>query len=339
MRILHLSDLHFGADTDPIEMFQPLVQDIRDPESELGFSELDYLVISGDLTRRGQRSEFERVHRFLEKLLESFGISPERTLIVPGNHDLSWETEVYDWVPERKVREAALKRSSWRREGTGYLIRDDARYGKRFENFARFYNERMHQIYPLEPEEQGLTLLGERDGIQFLGLNSAWEIDEYFKDRSSVHPGALARVLARANQQVEEGRLSADKGLLRIALWHHPPTGNDKIYTDAFVDQLRKCNVRLCLHGHVHEDRADVIRYTDPRKLYVAGAGSFGAVASDRPESTPRLYNVLEVLPDRSRIRIHTRCMRKGGGAWEGWAVWPGENKGERRTYYEIPLD
>jgi len=343
VRILHLSDLHFGSDTDPFEMFQPLAQDIRDPEGELGFADLDYLVISGDLTQRGQAGEFERVHRFLEKLMESFGLSPERTVIVPGNHDLCWETEVYDWQPARKVNEATLTSGAWRQEGSGYLIRDEANYGKRFENFARFYNERMHQVYPLEAEKQGISLLAERDRLQFIGMNSAWEIDEYFRDRSSIHNGALSRVLDQADTQLTDS--AQDKGaslqsdLLRIAVWHHPSTGNDKIYQDAFVDRLCQSNVKLCLHGHIHEDRADVARYTDPRKLYIAGAGSFGAVTADRPESTPRLYNLLELATDRSRIKVHTRCLRKTGGAWEGWAVWPGEKKGERRTYYEIPLD
>ncbi|MGH8475830.1 MAG: hypothetical protein ACRER2_08695 [Methylococcales bacterium] len=118
------------------------------------------------------------------------------------------------------------------KEGSGYLIRDDAVYGKRFQNFAHFYNERMHQVYPLEPIEQSLSVLSERDSIQFLGLNSAWEIDEYFKDRSSINPGARARALEKADQQaVRDGDLSADKSLLRIVVWHHPPTGNDKIYT------------------------------------------------------------------------------------------------------------
>lgn len=342
LRILHLSDLHFGPKTDPVELYQPLAQDLRDPEGELGFSKLDYLVISGDLTQRAQPEEFERVHRFLELLFESFGLSPERCLIVPGNHDLSWEAEVYRWRPARKVDEGALPRGSWRKEGRGYLVRDDTRYASRFESFARFYKERMQKDYPLAPENQGLAVLSERDRIQLIGLKSAWEIDECFPERASIHGGALARALVAADSQtavaVNDGRLALGEDLLRIAVWHHPPVGNDKIYGDAFVERLCHANVCLCLHGHVHEERADVVRYMDPRKLYVAGAGSFGAVAADRPESTPRLYSLLEIPPERDRVRVHTRSMRKDGGAWEGWAVWPGERKGERRTFYEIPL-
>lgn len=104
--------------------------------------------------------------------------------------------------------------------------------------------------------------------------------------------------------------------VLRIAVWHHPVTGNDKIKDDAFLEQLRRADVKLCLHGHVHEDRADLVGYLQPtRKVHIAGAGSFGAPAYHRPESMPRLYNVLEVWRDFSKIRVHTRSLRKEGGA------------------------
>jgi hypothetical protein len=52
----------------------------------------------------------------------------------------------------------------------------------------------------------------------------------------------------------------------------------------------------------------------------------------------PRLYNLIEVWRDHSKVRVHTRCMKKEGGAWDGWAVWPGEKPTERRTFYEIKL-
>ena len=111
--------------------------------------------------------------------------------------------------------------------------------------------------------------------------------------------------------------MAQDAEVLRIAVWHHPVTGNEKISDDAFLEQLRQEHVKLCLHGHVHEDRADVIGYLHPRRAaYIAGAGSFGAPVNARPESTPRLYNLLEVWRDHSKIRVHTRSLRK-----DGWRV------------------
>jgi hypothetical protein len=61
-------------------------------------------------------------------------------------------------------------------------------------------------------------------------------------------------------------------------------------------------------------------------------------VAAHRPPSTPRLYNLPEVARDRSWIPVHTRCRRKEGVPWGGWAVWPGEKPTEPRTYYEVKL-
>ncbi len=152
-------------------------------------------------------------------------------------------------------------------------------------------------------------------------------------------PGALTHGLARADEEVKQaraaGRLAKDAPILRIAVWHHPVTGNEKIADDAFMEQLRKAEVRLCLHGHVHEERADLVGYLHPRKVHVAGAGSFGAVAKHRPPSTARLYNLLEVARDHRSIKIHTRYMPKDGGAWEGWANWQAKPN-VKRSYYTI---
>jgi len=300
IRILHLSDLHFDKDDDPMVRLQPLGRDLKDREGGLGFDHLDYLVISGDLTNRGSAEEFERVHQFLSELIARFKLSAQRCIIVPGNHDLSWEQAVYDWRPKRKLELSKLKPEGYVEQGTGYLVRDDAKYHLRFENFGKFYHSLTQQPYPPEPNLQCLSYLFDEPRIQFLAFNSAWEIDEFFPDRSSINGSALADGLMRAEQEIEKsrelGRIDKDASVLRIAVWHHPVTGNEKIFKDAFLEQLRQENVKLCLHGHVHEERADVIGYLHlTRKIHIAGAGSFGAGKSARPESMPRLYNVLEV--------------------------------------------
>jgi 3',5'-cyclic AMP phosphodiesterase CpdA len=74
-RILHVSDLHFGAG--------------RDAEIELGLAALveqvepDLIVASGDLSHRAKRHQQERAARFLRSLGPPL-------LAVPGNHDIPW---------------------------------------------------------------------------------------------------------------------------------------------------------------------------------------------------------------------------------------------------------
>jgi small GTP-binding protein len=338
VRVLHLSDLHLGEGDDVMTHLQPLVADIKDPDGGLGFDRLDYLVISGDITNRAAPREFEVAQQFTSGVIKAFGLNAQRCIVVPGNHDLSWDEEVYNWQPRRRVDAARLKAGTFREAGDGYLLRDEKLYPNRFRNFSQFFYHPLIQLeYPLAFEEQGVPHTFAETGLQFLTFNSAWEIDEWFPGRAGIHPGALARALEKADEQVAR-QLSAGAPVLRIAVWHHPVTGNEKITDDAFMQQLRQTNVRLVLHGHVHEDRTDVVGYLHPRQVRVAGAGSFGAPTHDRPESTPRLYNLLEIARDHSSIKVHTRCLRKKGGAWEGWPMWPGPKPTEKRTFYTISL-
>lgn len=341
--ILHLSDLHLAVNKDPIAQLRPLVAHIRDRDGGLGFDKITYLVISGDLTDKATPQEFEVARLFISGLIEEFKLSAERCIIVPGNHDVSFDERVYDWLPKRSVSLEKLPAGHYYPQGDGYLVRIETLYQNRLRNFSHdFYHTLIQKEYPLAPVDQSIPYLSDQTGIQILTFNSSWEIDEWFKDRASIHQGALTRGLIVADEQIKDsiaaGRLSKERGILRLAVWHHPVTGNDKIQDDAFLDQLRQAGVKLCLHGHVHEGRADVVGYLHPKRIHIAGAGSFGATAAVRPESTPRLFNLLEITQDHSRIKIHTHRLDKEGGAWEPYAIWPGPSSMEKRSYYEIEL-
>ena len=75
-RILHVSDLHFGArDDDPtIERGAAALSSTFEPE---------LVIASGDLTHRGRREQHERAAAFLRAL------GPP-VLAVPGNHDIPY---------------------------------------------------------------------------------------------------------------------------------------------------------------------------------------------------------------------------------------------------------
>ncbi|HEX8537427.1 MAG TPA: metallophosphoesterase, partial [Cystobacter sp.] len=343
LRILHLSDLHVGAGADPVSLLQPLISDLTDP-SDLAVDHLDYLVISGDITNRADPAEFKKALEFVSALRERFALTAERCIIVPGNHDLDWKTRVYEWHSQLEVDVKRLPAGGYKQQGEGYLVRDDAKYPERFRNFSQYFHHPLLQReYPLDPEQQCISLLSTDTRLQFLAMNSSWEVDQWFPERSHLHEGALSRGLMAAQRQLEQaretGQLPAEVPVLKLAVWHHPITGNEKMQRDAFLGKLQQAGVRLILHGHVHELRNELMGYTDrSHQLHVIGAGSFGAPASHRPESAPRLYNLLVVTRDHALVRVHTRALLNKGGSWEGWAVWPGAKKSERRTYYEVPL-
>ena len=70
--IVHMSDLHFGR----IEkrLLQPLIDTVARIAPHL-------IVVSGDLTQRARKRQFEQAREFLDAL-------PAPRLVVPGNHDV-----------------------------------------------------------------------------------------------------------------------------------------------------------------------------------------------------------------------------------------------------------
>jgi 3',5'-cyclic AMP phosphodiesterase CpdA len=74
-RLIHLSDLHFGAH-DPV-LVEAVEQRVHDDAPDL-------VVISGDFTQRARTEQFQEACRFLERLREA----GHDVLAVPGNHDV-----------------------------------------------------------------------------------------------------------------------------------------------------------------------------------------------------------------------------------------------------------
>ena len=74
-RLIHLSDLHFGAH-DP--------QLVEAVERRIDEEKPDLVVISGDFTQRAKTDEFKEACRFLDRLKNA----GHDVLGVPGNHDV-----------------------------------------------------------------------------------------------------------------------------------------------------------------------------------------------------------------------------------------------------------
>lgn len=70
--VAHLSDLHFNKINEHIA---------EELLSDLEVLQPDLVVISGDLTQRARRSQFEAARKYLQRI-------PFPKLVVPGNHDI-----------------------------------------------------------------------------------------------------------------------------------------------------------------------------------------------------------------------------------------------------------
>jgi len=255
IRVLHLSDLHFTGDTSPQTHLVPLLQDIRKGDF-LGFDTVEYLVISGDMTDRGCDEGLDNAREFVELLIDELGLSAHRCILVPGNHDVQDLEEAHRWFgTDARARSYQRDESRWHREGTAIFIPDQDSYPKRLKRFsdAFFHKVLPAQPYPLEPAEQGQSYLFDDTQIQFLALNSAWQIDQFNRKRSGLHPDAVSGAIAEADKQIADAVQRRDmkkaQKVLRFCVWHHSIQHAETMQSTDAVELLQAAGVRLCLHG------------------------------------------------------------------------------------------
>lgn len=329
--ILHISDLHFRAEDDPAAHLQPLLADLR--SAYFKDVSIDVIVLSGDLADKGSPEGLDKAAQFIDGMLEQLDIATDHCLIVPGNHDIQDRDDSY----LHKSSKRGLPADAIVQRGEVVLRRDDSRYANRFESFCqKIVVPRFGD--PVWTTQHWTTRYFPEVGVQFILFNSAWQIDQYHRERASISNSAIAAAMRKADSELADHE--DWKRVLRIGVWHHSVAGAGRLGNADFLDLLAASGVRFCLHGDVHEMRCELAHYKRGKgtEIKVVGAGSLGAGADLRPESTPRLYNLISIASDLKSARVHTRQRPSSSGAWKGWYEWPHPNSEGAVSYFNLEL-
>lgn len=316
--ILHLSDLHFGTTDDAKTWHSQLTQDLT---QELRCERLDALVLSGDIANQSTPDEYASAELFLQRLCSRFELTPERLIIVPGNHDLSWELSEDAYTPHRRKNYKGDPSTPSVIATQDYVeVRDEHKYTLRMKHFAAFYSAVKGEPYPLDHSLQGTLHHLPEKHLLFLGLNSAWEIDHHYRARASINTLAVTRAL----DLIDRNR-TAYAGCLKIAVWHHPLNSgfDDRIRDHGFMELLAKAGFRIALHGHIHKAESGLYRYDHSlggRKIDLIAAGTFGAPVREWVAGHPLQYNLLKL--EGSDLIVETRRREGLNGAWKPDARW-----------------
>ncbi len=201
-KILLLSDIHIGNNSESLQYFNQLRSDLQ---KNLKVDKLDYLVISGDIAIKSIPEEYNAALELVDKLIERFQLSRDSVIIVPGNHDLNWEfsQNAYEYFLNNKLPKPLEEGKYYPAGDEGKKVRNESKYKGRFSNFATFYEKVHKKQYPLDYSEQGILHIYENDKIIFLALNSSWEIDHYtnYQTRASINMNALSKALDKLNDK------------------------------------------------------------------------------------------------------------------------------------------
>lgn len=331
--ILHISDLH-RSPRDPItndELISALVGD-RDRyiHEDPAVPAPEAIVVSGDIIQgvpldtADFEAELDRQYaaaaEFLDELVSRFlDGDRSRLILIPGNHDIDWNTAFAALEPvERKDFPPSLATSIYGENSeyrwdwkslTLYRIADPSLYARRLEAFWIFF-ERFYAgvsgLLKVEPKSDA-NLFSLCDGRIGLAAYNSCHGNDCFAFHGLIRKEAVARSHLELN----------DTGVpfnLRIAVWHHsiegPPYRTDYMDVDIVRGMIGR-GFRLGLYGHQHKAQITPhqVWLPDRERMAVVSAGSLCAGAYELPIGVHRQYNVLEIAPDFQSVRVHVRAM------------------------------
>ncbi|MCP4695527.1 MAG: tetratricopeptide repeat protein [Gammaproteobacteria bacterium] len=333
MNILHLSDLHFGADNARLDNgYSQLADDL----AAMQCRQLDALILSGDIGAYSRPEEYRAAENFIHRLCKEFRLASEQIVIVPGNHDLNWDLSKKAYELKRREEYPGPVDEQHVIEKDEHLeVKNQQRYPLRFQYFYEFYQAVKGEPCPADEARQATLHHFPQQKLLIAGFNSAWQTDHHYRSRAALHPGAVSYIL-------DEIRLHSEKyqNCLKIAVWHHPlnSASQDRITDADFLQRFVLAGFRIVLHGHIHKAETSLYRYgreSPGGQLEIISAGTFGAPVGEWTPGYPLQYNLLKLTGEK--LVVETRRREDPNGAWAPDARWP-QREGDPLPRYEISL-
>jgi len=248
--ILHLSDLHFGAEKgnasglDEREVVLRSLIDFIKVQPQEWHPEI--VCISGDIGYAGKESDYAAAVEWLKQLINATGLSPNDIILCPGNHDADLGIRGIGFPTDADIADEWLS------------LPVPPHLQNRFAAFSRFCKD--FGIPPVKIKGEDNYLCGSRThkGIMFIVLNSAW----FCQGKGKGDKGILWVGLPHIYSLEAEGIIketNAGEDVPCIALIHHPREWlNDSEHTPyassnrpGTMDYLsQRCHIILTGHTH-----------------------------------------------------------------------------------------
>jgi hypothetical protein len=361
--ILHISDLHrdlgdeinnrwlLDSLENDFDQFEKQTPKIISPSLSIVSGDLIYGVRPGTIDGQNEhKRQYAQAEEFLIGLAERFFDGKrERIVILPGNHDVSFEDVMASTLridipsdPGKKAQMVAdlftpnsRLRWSWR-ELCFYKIVDVERYQNRLHHFALTYQQFYQGLrtFPLMPEEQYAIFDFPDLGFCVAALNSCFNNDP-LRRAGAFNPTALTDACRMVRQTQRAGWLMA-------AAWHHNLAGGpafDDYLDPEFLQLLIDAGVSLGFHGHQHMPECFDERYRigpSPRKITIVSASTLCAEPGSLKPGIPRSYNMVELDKDTWSGRVHQRQMVNMLFDLPVWG--PGHFNATNNSYFDFEL-
>ena len=303
-KILHLSDLHFGKDTDRESELILLKQDIK-------AKDIDYIVLSGDLTASATKDDFRKIFIFISDLIEYFDIDAQKVIIIVGNHDYSRDI-THKAYSIASSRDSKFDRDiDYRVDERIFLKRNSDKWANRFEHFSQYLYEALYnQTFPTDIEKQ-IKVIEDKNFV-FVLINTSMEIDHFNPLKVKFDTQSFIKIQNSIKEK--------DKNKTKIVVGHHP-LNYESSY--AFSANMYKFGYKIYMHGHVHRNNLisfhDMIASKNP--LIQIGAGLFSNPNTrSMIPGVPLRYNIITIGKD---ITINTKERQNTILPWQKAYIYP----------------
>lgn len=316
--ILHLSDLHFSTEVDIDNEIILLEKDLEkfnnesEKEFEInGFDSIDYIILSGDLSAKGEEKEYVKVSKFISKLIEKCDIDAQRVLIIPGNHDYS-RSLTHNAYSIKDFNSEFNEKKDFKINDKIYLKRNEKEWENKFKYFSEYLYENIyHESFSLN---KNIKLIEDKD-FSFALINTSTKIDHFSPKNVSFDTNSFINL---------QNKVSTGK--IKFAIGHHPVNYEENY---DFVDNLHKFDYRAYIHGHVH--RNNLISFQDiisSNKAFIyIGSGLFFTDNSySQIRGIPFRYNIISVDTNTEDIVINTRERERITMHWRASYLYPHGN-------------
>lgn len=248
INILHISDLHFGMESEKDETKKAqrdnALKEMIKTLSNLKDGDRPHIVvISGDIAWQGKESAYSIANEWISNLLNVLNVGKENLVVCAGNHDIN-RNKTMGMSPPKNAAQA----DEW------LSVEHLENFIRPFEAFERFC-EGM-EITKLSMGSKEFNLVGQREihGIKFVVLNSAW-FCRGNEDRGELWLGLPQLELMQSNEQLINPS-DYDNGPITIAVVHHPKEwlndAEQNTYERPGTYRYLSQRTHLILSGHVH---------------------------------------------------------------------------------------
>ncbi|MDD7793386.1 metallophosphoesterase [Clostridium sp. 'White wine YQ'] len=322
--IVDISDLHFDENIDEENEAYLLIKDLKkvyfdNVENTLRLQDIDYVVVSGDFVNFGNSQiSFEKAFHFIDILSKKLMLPYNKIIIVPGNHDLSWDVTMSSYHLTQGIPGPNDKVVTNVGTDIFYLKRNEEEWNKKFTNYSKYLYEKLYgEPFPDNPKEQLKVISGDfidNKKIAFFMLNTAANIDQFNRQVTYFDVDGL----------IKASRMLPKENFIKIAVGHHPVELTNGYGKDIpFANAMQNENFKIYMHGHVH--RTISLDYLNPQNInpnmIMIGAGALSATQGSLWPGVPERYNVVRIEatenPCEIYVSVNTRQREYIGAYWQ----------------------